>query len=70
MLQTETIIRVWQCDGVDCPTAPTESIENPYFRVSVWLLSNSLAPCEIDLCPICIQTITAQPVVDYVSSLS
>lgn len=69
MLKTQVITNTWKCDGLDCP-APEEQIEdNPYCRITVCSPGSSGPACEIDLCAVCIQTITAPKVVDYVNDV-
>lgn len=66
MLISEDISRVWQCDGLGCPNPPVTSQGNPFYRVSIHLVSVPGVGCSIDLCAACIETITAPKAVDYV----
>jgi len=64
MLKTQIIINVWRCDS--CGLEKT-SEENPYFRLNIQSIPYH-DPCEIDLCPICIQQINASVLTDYIAN--
>lgn len=68
MLLTEIVTRTWRCDGLDCPTGDIVSTTNPFYSLSI---INSVLPffvtCDIDLCDVCIQTITASVLVQDIS---
>jgi hypothetical protein len=64
MIVSESITRVWQCDGLNCTADPVESLSNPFFRLTVNSSSLPFFPeCVLDLCSVCIQTITAPALV-------
>lgn len=68
MLIAESIERTWQCDGLDCPTGPIQSISDPFYNISV---TNSASPFFVsitfDLCDFCIKTITAPVLVQDIA---
>lgn len=71
MPRQQVITNTWTCDGLDCPTPPSSASGNPFITVRVHKPGNdSISPVEIDLCPVCIETITSPVVVEAVNQMS
>lgn len=67
MLKTSIINNTWQCDNCD---AETSSVANPYFQITIQNGKSAICPyIQIDLCNDCINLITVQPIVDYVTEV-
>jgi hypothetical protein len=63
--------RVWKCDGLNCPTAPATAEADPFYAVTVSDPSSHLVnDLQLDLCPVCILTMTAQPVTDWLATIA
>lgn len=68
MLKTSITTNTWQCDGLNCPTPEQISASNPFYKVNI-IPGPPLDSCEVDLCDVCIQTITAPLAVAFIQSL-
>jgi hypothetical protein len=65
----QTVTNTWTCDGFECPTSPVVAEANPFHTVHVTKPALPHSPgVSIDLCDVCIATITAPDVVAYVAS--
>lgn len=68
MLKEQVINNTWGCDG--CPAESNELV-NPYFQIVIQNNGSIVsASGEIDLCETCMQTITIQPIIDYVTKVN
>jgi hypothetical protein len=67
MLKTQVVTNTWKCDACG---AEVSSVLNPFFSLSVKIGSlPQTEPFEVDYCSACIQTLTAQQIIDYVASV-
>lgn len=70
MLVSSITTNTWRCDGLDCPLDDQVAQVNPFFHIVVSLSSlPQTPPSEIDLCTVCIETITAPDIVALVQSV-
>ena len=68
MLKEQIINNKWACDN--CGVESNEQV-NPYFQVEIKKNGTIISSSgEIDLCETCIELITVQPIVDYVTSVN
>lgn len=66
----QIVQNTWTCDGLNCPTPPKDSPDNPFFTCRVHKDDRAdISPVEVVLCDICIQTITAPPIVQAVAEM-
>lgn len=69
MLKTQIITNTWECD---CCGLDTEAPEDPYYNFNITSPKTNGTPIflQIDLCSTCILLLQAQPIIDFVASVT
>lgn len=66
---TQNTTKVWQCDGLNCPTPPVEADNCPYYNIEINPKLPQSPSLIIQLCDVCIATLTSPLVTDYIAQL-